>query len=89
LLRLVRAFLGGLAGELYRQFSVTISIAVVLSGIVALTLTPALCALFLKPEQKIIIRFFYGLTRLSCVLQNTTPTASAFSSRGLYWAFVW
>lgn len=43
------AFLGGLAGELYRQFSVTISIAVVLSGLVALTLTPALCALLLKP----------------------------------------
>jgi multidrug efflux pump subunit AcrB len=36
------AFLGGLTGELYRQFAVTISIAVVLSGIVALTLTPAL-----------------------------------------------
>jgi hydrophobe/amphiphile efflux-1 (HAE1) family protein len=43
------AFLGGLAGELYRQFSVTISIAVVLSGLVALTLTPALCAVLLKP----------------------------------------
>lgn len=43
------AFLGGLAGELYRQFSVTISIAVVLSGLVALTLTPALCSILLKP----------------------------------------
>jgi multidrug efflux pump subunit AcrB len=37
------AFLGGLTGELYRQFAVTISIAVVISGIVALTLTPSLC----------------------------------------------
>ena len=36
------AFLGGLTGELYRQFAVTISIAVVISGMVALTLTPAL-----------------------------------------------
>jgi HAE1 family hydrophobic/amphiphilic exporter-1/multidrug efflux pump len=44
------AFLGGLAGELYRQFSVTMSIAVVLSGLVALTLTPALCATLLKPH---------------------------------------
>ena len=34
------AFLGGLTGELYRQFAVTISIAVVISGMVALTLTP-------------------------------------------------
>ncbi len=52
------AFLGGLAGELYRQFSVTISIAVVLSGIVALTLTPALCAILLKPGAEQHNRFF-------------------------------
>ena len=44
------AFLGGLTGELYRQFAVTIAIAVVISGIVALTLTPALCAIILKPS---------------------------------------
>jgi hydrophobe/amphiphile efflux-1 (HAE1) family protein len=43
------AFLGGIAGQLYRQFAVTVTVAVVLSGIVALTLTPALCALLLKP----------------------------------------
>lgn len=42
------AFLGGLTGILYQQFAVTIAISVVLSGIVALTLTPALCAIFLK-----------------------------------------
>ena len=52
------AFLGGLAGELYRQFSVTISIAVVLSGLVALTLTPALCAVLLKPNSENHHRFF-------------------------------
>jgi len=45
------AFIGGLAGELYRQFAVTISIAVVISGIVALTLTPALCVIVLKPKH--------------------------------------
>ena len=44
------AFLGGLAGQLYKQFALTLSIAVVLSAIVALTLTPALCALLLKPH---------------------------------------
>ena len=43
------AFLGGIAGELYRQFSVTVAIAVAISGFVALTLTPALCAILLKP----------------------------------------
>ena len=54
------AFLGGLAGELYRQFSVTISIAVVLSGFVALTLTPALCAVLLKPGAERKNAFFNG-----------------------------
>jgi HAE1 family hydrophobic/amphiphilic exporter-1/multidrug efflux pump len=46
------AFLGGLTGELYRQFAVTISIAVIISGIVALTLTPALSAIVLKHEPR-------------------------------------
>jgi HAE1 family hydrophobic/amphiphilic exporter-1/multidrug efflux pump len=52
------AFLGGLTGELYRQFAITISIAVVISGIVALTLTPSLCVLILKREHKQPGRFF-------------------------------
>ncbi|HSF47225.1 MAG TPA: efflux RND transporter permease subunit, partial [Burkholderiales bacterium] len=51
-------FLGGLSGELYRQFAITISIAVVISGVVALTLTPALCVLILKHEHKQPGRFF-------------------------------
>jgi len=42
------AFLGGIAGEMYRQFAVTVAVAVVISGVVALTLTPALCAILLK-----------------------------------------
>ena len=52
------AFLGGLTGELYRQFAVTIAIAVVLSGIIALTLTPSLCVLILRREHKAPLRFF-------------------------------
>jgi len=52
------AFLGGLAGELYRQFAVTIAMAVVLSGIVALTLTPSLCVILLKHGHKEPGRFF-------------------------------
>ncbi|APU28944.1 RND transporter [Ectopseudomonas alcaliphila JAB1] len=42
-------FLGGLAGQMYKQFAITIAVSVVISGIVALTLSPALCALLLKP----------------------------------------
>ncbi len=45
------AFLGAIAGALYRQFAVTVSISVVISGFVALTLTPTLCALLLRPED--------------------------------------
>ncbi|MGH7242556.1 MAG: multidrug efflux RND transporter permease subunit [Phycisphaerales bacterium] len=45
------AFLGGLTGELYRQFAVTIAVSVAISGLVALTLSPAMCRLLLKPES--------------------------------------
>jgi multidrug efflux pump len=53
------AFLGGLTGELYRQFAVTISIAVVISGLVALTLTPSLCAIVLKNGARHKPSFFF------------------------------
>jgi len=46
------AFLGGLAGRLYQQFAVTVATAVTISGVIALTLTPALCALLLKPQHQ-------------------------------------
>ena len=64
------AFLGGIAGTLYKQFAVTVAVAVVISGLVALTLTPALCALLLKPghhEARVFRPFnrgFSGLTNL-------------------------
>ncbi|MDB5903336.1 MAG: transporter, partial [Betaproteobacteria bacterium] len=62
------AFLGGIAGVLYRQFAVTVAISVVISGLVALTLTPALCALLLKPgdhESRIFRPFNKGFTKLT------------------------
>jgi HAE1 family hydrophobic/amphiphilic exporter-1/multidrug efflux pump len=46
------AFLGGLTGQLYRQFALTLAVSVVLSAICALTLTPALCALLLRPARE-------------------------------------
>jgi hydrophobic/amphiphilic exporter-1 (mainly G- bacteria), HAE1 family len=45
------AFLSGPVGVFYRQFSLTLAMSIVISGINALTLTPALCALLLKPAQ--------------------------------------
>jgi len=45
------AFLGGIAGQLYKQFAITISISVIVSGIVALTLSPVLAVMLLKAEH--------------------------------------
>ena len=44
------AFLSGITGQLYKQFAITIAVSVVLSGLVALTLSPALAAILLKPH---------------------------------------
>ncbi len=57
------AFLSGPVGVFYRQFSITMAISIVISGINALTLTPALCALLLKPvdpnaKKTLLQRFF-------------------------------
>ena len=51
------AFMGGMAGVMYKQFAITIVISVIISGIVALTFTPALCMLLLKhgKEEKHLI----------------------------------
>ena len=61
------AFLGGMMGVLYKQFALTIAISMAISAFVALSLTPALCALILKPHAKdkadkkgILDRFFAG-----------------------------
>src|SRR5574343_422419 len=62
------AFLGGIAGQLYKQFAVTVAVSVVLSGVVALTLTPALCALLLKAqhtENKLFAPFNRAFDRLT------------------------
>jgi multidrug efflux pump len=62
------AFQGGIAGELYRQFAVTVAISVVISGVVALTLTPALCAMILKNshgENAFFRKFNSGFGKLT------------------------
>ncbi|MDE1996235.1 MAG: efflux RND transporter permease subunit, partial [Rhizobiaceae bacterium] len=52
------AFLAGITGELYRQFAVTILITITFSTINALTLSPALCVLILRPAQENRSRIF-------------------------------
>ncbi|MBF0575953.1 efflux RND transporter permease subunit [Dysgonomonas sp. GY617] len=59
------SFIGGTSGIFYKQFGLTLAIAIVISAVNALTLSPALCALFLKPheeghvEKKSLIKRFY------------------------------
>ena len=45
------SFLAGITGQLYRQFTITIAVSVLISTLVALTLSPAMCALLLKPDS--------------------------------------
>lgn len=52
------SFLGGITGMLYRQFAVTIVVSVLISLVVALTLSPAMCAILLKPNTGHKNRFF-------------------------------
>lgn len=74
------AVLPGITGELYRQFAVTLSAAVILSSINALTLSPALCAALLKRRslstQGFFGRFNGGLDRLRDGYVNVTMRAS-------------
>ncbi|WP_373495131.1 efflux RND transporter permease subunit, partial [Aquiflexum sp.] len=64
------AFMEGPVGVFYRQFSITLAIAIVISGINALTLTPALCALLLKnhygkeKSRSLLQRFFNGFNSI-------------------------
>jgi HAE1 family hydrophobic/amphiphilic exporter-1/multidrug efflux pump len=64
------AFLGGLTGALYKQFALTLAVSVILSAILALTFTPAMCALLLKRASPAheshgpLARFFAGFNRI-------------------------
>ncbi|HEU5179294.1 MAG TPA: efflux RND transporter permease subunit, partial [Candidatus Polarisedimenticolia bacterium] len=63
------AFLGGLTGRMYQQFALTIAISVLLSAFSALSLSPALSAMLLKPKKEggkkgLLTRFFDGFNRL-------------------------
>ncbi|CAI9684600.1 efflux RND transporter permease subunit [Elizabethkingia anophelis] len=93
------AFLDGPVGVFYRQFSLTLAISIVISGVNALTLTPALCAIILKPHDhnkkkniadKLFQRFNNGFDKLT---QGYTNILSKFATRttvtfGLLFLFI-
>ena len=58
------SFTGGITGKLFEQFAVTISVAVAISTINALTLSPALCAALLRPRKAITTGFFGSFNRV-------------------------
>jgi HAE1 family hydrophobic/amphiphilic exporter-1 len=67
------ALLGGLVGSMYKQFALTIAISVLLSAFNALSLTPALCALLLKPPKPMrgpLGAFFRGFNKVFDVTTN-------------------
>ncbi|MBM3184439.1 MAG: efflux RND transporter permease subunit, partial [Chlamydiae bacterium] len=68
------AFLGGIAGQLYRQFAITIAISVTISGFVALTLSPAVSAILLKPQKpyKWAEKFNSGFERIRNIYLHWT-----------------
>ena len=72
------AFMSGMSGQLYKQFAITISISVVLSGIVALTLSPALAAILLKPRSGKKNIFFRGFEKVLDTITNGYVAGSSF-----------
>lgn len=76
------AFVGGTVGQLYKQFAITITLSVVISGIVALTLSPALTALMLKSHSA-ESRFAVTFNRLFEKAAEKYLTAAAWLARHL------
>jgi hydrophobic/amphiphilic exporter-1 (mainly G- bacteria), HAE1 family len=72
--------MGGIVGRLFREFAVTLSVAVGMSALVSLTLTPMMCSRVLRPEVTGKHPWFHR------VLERTFDTMLAFYERGLHWA---
>jgi hydrophobe/amphiphile efflux-1 (HAE1) family protein len=74
-------FMGGIVGRLFREFAVTVTIAVVASAFIALTLTPVMCALFLKRESG------HPKGRLNRMAEGFFDGMLTLYDRGLGWVF--
>src|SRR5262249_11962331 len=64
------AFITGITGQFFRQFALTIAVSTIISAFNSLTLSPALCALMLKPRQK---GTYAAMPRLAFVLAGAVP----------------
>ena len=72
-------FMGGIVGRLFREFAVTVTVAVVMSAFVSLTLTPVMCARFLKRQTG------HKRGRLDQMCEDAFEAAVRFYDRGLQW----
>ena len=72
-------FMGGIVGRLFREFAVVVTVAVVMSAFVSLTLTPVMCARFLKRETD------QKRGRLNQMAEDAFDAAVRFYDRGLQW----
>jgi len=84
------AFIPGITGRLYQQFAVTIAISVIISAFNALSLSPALCSLLLKPKQDshgLLQRLFGGFNRLFEKATNGYVSTSGFLIRKMVVSF--
>ena len=75
------AFMGGMTGVMYKQFAVTVAVSVAISGLVALTLSPALCAILLKEGHHEPARFFVWFNRAFDRLTGKYVGGVAFLNR--------
>ncbi len=72
-------FMGGIVGRLFREFAVVVTVAVVMSAFVSLTLTPVMCARFLKRETN------HKRGRLNQMAEDAFDAVVRFYDRGLQW----
>ena len=82
------AFLGGITGQLYKQFAVTIAISIVFSGIVALTLSPALAAVLIKQKHGQKNRFFKWFDTTFERVTHSYVSGVKYTIKRWGWAFV-
>ncbi|MCC9656767.1 efflux RND transporter permease subunit [Rhodopirellula halodulae] len=79
------AFMPGITGELFRQFALTISASVIISTINALTLSPALCAIFLRPPKE---ASFVGFKLFNRFFERTTSVYGSAVTRLVRLTFI-
>lgn len=77
-------FIPGMVGQLYQQFAITIAVSVLISAFVALTLTPALCSIMLKPAR--LSSDSKGLNRLFFRFNNWFARVTENYSKGVQWS---